>query len=126
MRDSIVAVATAKQAMADKNLKVAEEALNKASSLWAQNNDLIAAKANLAAMKPQEVKPAALTAAKARPKAEEKPVVEQQAVEKAPKPFYMRPMGALAILGGLLVVVAIGSVINKAWQKRAVNRSEQE
>jgi hypothetical protein len=41
-------------------------------------------------------------------------------------PFYMTLKGALTILGGLIVVIVIGSIVSKVSQSRSAKKEDEE
>jgi hypothetical protein len=130
MKESIAAVESAKQAIEAKNMSAAQESLEKAKSLWAQNEAVNGLTKELGDAKAEAktVADAADTASAKAAAAKQKQEEAQQkvATEEAARPFYMTLTGALTILGGIIAVIFIGSIISKVAQSRAAKKEDTE
>jgi hypothetical protein len=131
MRESLAATEAAKKAFAAKDFPATQESLKSAVSLWSQNEEAaywtkVLDEAKLVAAKATPT-PAAKTAAAA---AAEKAAAEKAkvAAEKAAKkpPFYMTLKGSLIMFAGLLVLIGVATLVNKAMQSRAINKEGRE
>jgi NADH:ubiquinone oxidoreductase subunit D len=117
MRESISLAEQAQDALEKKNGQATQELLQQAKAKWAANKAVERLSKQLAESK------LATTA----PEVEKKKTVQEPAttgtqlasvtVEEV-KPFYMKPAGAAAILGGVAVLILVLNLVAKAMTRK--------
>lgn len=122
LRESIKLAEEAKTALAADKIEPAEEALTKAKSLWDANELATRLEPELAAAKTKLAKAEQPAADTVPVDATPEPAVAEstETTHEAPapqgdeeKPFYLRPVGAIVIVIGVIAVIALFSAFRK-------------
>jgi hypothetical protein len=120
IRRSVQLTKDAQQSIASNELAAAETNLTEARTLWPTNAAVAALQAKLAELKSRAAAtPAAQPAAEAKAAlAAAAAAAAQQAQAAAAVPFYRTPMGASAIVVGVLVVLGVASLASRLMKPR--------